>query len=128
MTKRSASFQITTAEINRVVAEFYARVRRHQILGPVFKVNVEEWPSHEDKVARFWAKMILHEQNYEGNPLKAHIVAKNMHTELFEPWLDLFDSVLQDELSEYQASAWSNMVHTIGGTLRSGMERAERSG
>lgn len=114
-------FDVSRDEIERVVAQFYDRVRGHPGLGPVFAVHVEDWPSHEARVADFWANAILHERSYDGNPVAVHRQAGNVRPGMFETWLALFDRVLAQELRPDQAAAWSALAHRIGGSLRAGV-------
>jgi len=116
-----ARFAITPAEIDRVVAEFYAVVRQHPGLGPVFAAHVTDWPAHEEKIARFWRNAILLERSYDGNPMQAHRDAGNVRPGMFEIWLGLFDSVLRRELPAETAAAWSALAHRIGAGLRYGL-------
>ncbi|WP_425072194.1 group III truncated hemoglobin [Sagittula sp. S175] len=116
-----AKFDVTRDEIERVVATFYDAVRRHPGLGPVFAAHVTDWPSHEAKVASFWANAILYEKGYDGNPLIVHRDAGNVRPGMFETWLGLFDSVLRLELRPDQAEAWSALAHRIGASLRAGV-------
>ncbi|GAB4290561.1 MAG: hypothetical protein Kow0058_09680 [Roseovarius sp.] len=111
-------FAITRPEIERVVARFYAAVRAHPGLGPVFAVHVTDWPAHEARVADFWANTILHERGYDGTPVAAHVKAGNVKPGMFSTWLALFDKVLAEELSPGQAAAWSALAHRIGRSLR----------
>ncbi len=114
-------FEITRSEIERVVAAFYEVVRVHPGLGPVFAMHVTDWPSHEAKIAGFWANAILHERSYDGNPLAVHRQAGNVRPGMFDAWLGLFDSVLKRELRPDQAAAWSMLAHRIGRSLRAGV-------
>ncbi|TCK99454.1 hemoglobin [Shimia isoporae] len=114
-------FDITRPEIERVVAAFYERIREHPGLGPVFAVHVGDWPSHEAKVADFWANAILFERSYDGNPLAVHRMAGNVQPGMFETWLALFDRILVQELNSTQAAAWSALAHNIGRSLRAGV-------
>ena len=111
-------FKVTRPEIERVVAAFYAAVRVHPGLGPVFAVHVADWPAHEAKVADFWANTILHERSYSGSPISAHVTAGNVQPGMFSIWLALFDSVLEAELAPDQAAAWSALAHRIGRSMR----------
>ena len=107
-------FDITPDQIARVVETFYASVRQHPGLGPVFAAHVTDWPAHEEKIARFWRNAILHERIYDGNPLAAHRDAGNVRLGMFEVWLGLFDSVLTRELPVETAAQWSALAHRIG--------------
>jgi hemoglobin len=118
-------FPVTEAQIAAVVAEFYACVRAHPGLGPVFAAHVADWPSHEEKITRFWRNAILHDRVYDGNPLEKHRNAGNVRTAMFEVWLGLFDSVLRRELPPDTAAAWSALAHRIGRGLVFGMQGAE---
>lgn len=116
-----ARFPITAAEIDAVVEEFYAVVRTHPGLGPVFAAHVTDWPAHEAKIARFWRNAILLERSYDGNPMQAHRAAGNVKGPMFEVWLGLFDSVLRRTLPAQTAAAWSELAHRIGRGLRMGL-------
>lgn len=118
-------FDITPDQIARVVATFYASVREHPGLGPVFAAHVTDWPAHEEKIARFWRNAILNERDYDGNPLAAHRDAGNVRLPMFAVWLGLFDSVLRQELPPDTAEAWSTLAHRIGRSLMFGLQFAE---
>ena len=53
-------FAITPAQIDQVVARFYAAIRQDPGLGPVFAAHVTDWPVHEEKIASFWRNAILY--------------------------------------------------------------------
>lgn len=114
-------FAITPEQIDAVVADFYAFVREHPGLGPVFARHVTDWPGHEARIAGFWRNAILFEKGYDGNPMQAHIEAGNVRPGMFSVWLDLFDMVLRRNLSPDQAAAWSALAHRIGRSLRAGV-------
>lgn len=122
MTSLPPRFDISDAEIERVVATFYARVRSHHMLGPIFAAHVTDWPAHEAKIARFWKGAILHQAGYEGSPMMAHRLAGNVTPEHFPIWLGLFDDTLRQTLTDpVQAAGWSALVHRIGQSLRMGV-------
>ncbi len=119
-----ARFDITPEQIDRVVAVFYAAVRRHEILGPVFAAHVTDWPEHEAKIARFWKRAILYQPGYDGNPMRAHLMAGDVMASHFPHWLALFDETLRRTLKPEQAERWSALAHRIGRGLRMGIEDA----
>lgn len=114
-------FDVSPEEIDRVVTEFYAAMRTHPGLGPVFARHVLDWDEHEAKIARFWRNAILHERSYDGNPYLIHQSAGDVRPGMFEPWLALFDAVLARNLRPDQAAAWSELAHRIGRGLRAGV-------
>jgi hemoglobin len=122
-----ARFEISSAEIDTVVAEFYAAIRSHPGLGPVFASHVTDWPAHEAKIAAFWRNAILFERAYDGNPMQVHKAAGNVRPGMFDIWLGLFDSVLNRHLPAETAVAWSALAHRIGRGLRYGLVDAAKS-
>ncbi|MGB7270851.1 MAG: group III truncated hemoglobin [Albidovulum sp.] len=114
-------FAIDADQIAHVVAEFYAAVRGHPTLGPVFAAHVTDWPAHEAKIAGFWRNAILHERSYDGNPMAVHKAAGNVRPGMFDTWLGLFDTVLKRSLAPEIAAAWSALAHRIGAGLRYGL-------
>lgn len=112
---------VTPEEIDRVVADFYAAIREHPSLRPVFAVHVTDWPAHEAKIAGFWRNAILYERSYDGNPLQVHREAGNVRPGMFSTWLALFDTVLARDLAPEAAAGWSALAHRIGRSLRYGV-------
>lgn len=123
-----ARFDITPDQIDEVVRVFYAAIRRHEELGPIFANHVTNWPEHEAKIARFWRNAILSERNYDGNPMRAHMQAGDVRAAHFAPWLMLFDETLRRVLPEPTAKAWSALAHRIGQGLRMGVEDLRERG
>ena len=129
-TARSAlppKFDISPADIDRVVTRFYARVRAHEVLGPVFGAHVENWPEHEAKIGRFWRNAILNERVYDGSPQRAHMAANEVKQEHFAIWLGLFDETLIRELEADNAMKWSALAHRIGRALRMGVAQRDQA-
>ncbi len=114
-------FPISVEQIAQVVAAFYAAVRADPELGPIFAKHVTDWPSHEEKIVRFWRNAILFERSYEGNPMAAHSNAGNVMPVHFDIWLGHFDATLAQLLPAETASAWSALAHRIGRGLRYGV-------
>ncbi|NPD15469.1 group III truncated hemoglobin [Xinfangfangia sp. D13-10-4-6] len=122
-----ARFPISDIELRGVVHDFYAEIRRHPVLGPVFAAHVRDWPEHEEKIIAFWRNAILPGESkdgrrYDGNPMAVHKAAGNVRAGMFIPWLRLFDTVLQRRLPPETASAWSALAHRIGRGLSLGLQ------
>ncbi|MDA7551847.1 globin family protein, partial [Rhodobacteraceae bacterium] len=62
MSARHPRVPVTHADIEMVVGKFYARVRGHPLLGPIFFSTISHdpdlWREHEAKIARFWANAL----------------------------------------------------------------------
>ncbi|MDO5706368.1 MAG: group III truncated hemoglobin [Paracoccus sp. (in: a-proteobacteria)] len=115
-------FDVSPEQIDRVVAVFYAAIRRHEVLGPIFNRHVHDWPEHEAKISAFWRNAILYERGYDGNPMRVHMAAGDVKAGHFAPWLALFDETLRRVLPEDLAATWSALAHRIGAGLRMGVE------
>ena len=114
-------FDITRAEIKKVVTLFYARIRDHVVLAPIFAAHVDSWPDHEEKITNFWCNAILRDQSYNGNPMRTHMNTQEIKPMHFDIWIGLFDTVLEHHLSHEKAQAWSALVHRIGRSLQLGL-------
>lgn len=116
-----ARFPISPDQIDQVVGGFYARVRTHPKLGPVFAAHITDWPAHEAKIAGFWRNAILFERGYDGNPMMVHKRAGNVRPGMFDDWLALFDATLAETLPVTTSQQWSALAHRIGRGLRYGL-------
>ena len=121
---------VTPQQIDEVVRVFYAAVRRHEVLGPIFARHVTDWPAHEERIATFWRNAILYERSYDGNPMRVHRQAGDVRADHFPIWLALFDETLRRTLPPEPARAWSALARRIGAGLRMGVEdlREPRTG
>ncbi len=119
-------FDLTEEQLEQVIRVFYAAIRRHETLGPVFARHVTDWPAHEAKIAGFWKTAILLKTGYDGNPMQVHMAAGDVRPEHFALWLTLFDETLGRLLPPATARAWSALAHRIGNGMRMGVEDMRR--
>jgi len=80
-------------DVIRLVDVFYEKVRRDEILFPVF--SHVDWPKHLPVMYSFWSSMLLGDQSYQGNPFQKHIglPIASMH---FDRWLQLFTESVRE--------------------------------
>jgi|SRR5688572_29389507 len=76
-------------DIHFLVDAFYERVRKDEVLAPIFNAKIKEWPPHLDKMYRFWQTVLLNQYTYNGAPFVKH-QALPIEREHFERWLTLF--------------------------------------
>ena len=112
---------VTETQIDRVLARFYAQIRAHPELGPIFAAHVTDWPPHEAKIARFWRNAILREKSYSGNPMRVHVSRPEIEADHFPQWLGLFHQVLRAELPASIALQWGTLADRIGEGFRTGI-------
>jgi len=95
--------------VNLLVVSFYAKIREHQILGPIFNSIIKDWDSHLELLTDFWESQLLLKRKYIGNPIAVHqeVDKKMNHSitpEHFGLWLNEWFATI-DELFEGEV-AW----------------------
>jgi hemoglobin len=118
---------VSEADIARLVDAFYARIRAHPALGPVFHAALGEdeaaWAPHLHKLRRFWSAIMLRSGAYHGDPFTAHLRLEGLTPALFGEWLALFDSTCADLFPADLAGAFSERAHRIARSLQLGVFR-----
>ncbi len=85
-------------DIETLVNEFYIKVRKDNMLGPIFDESFKiNWDTHLPKMYSFWESILFQTGSFNGNPIKSH---KEVHKTcpftqaLFERWLHLFNETV----------------------------------
>lgn len=124
-------FEISEAEILTLVRDFYAAIREHPVLAPIFFARIpdteEDWQRHEARIADFWAAAILKTRSFEGNPMRAHLQVSTIEPHHFDLWLDLFEETAHSCLETHKAACFTALARRIGRGLRMGIEDARRT-
>lgn len=95
--ENAARLGIDDAFISRLVETFYARVRAHPRLGPIFNGEIgDDWPVHLAKLKDFWASVAMNAGRYSGKPVPAHTKLDGITRADFQIWLGLFRETLED--------------------------------
>ncbi len=89
-------------DIRLLVDTFYERVKRDEILAPVFNDKINDWPLHLDKMYRFWQSILLSEPTYSGAPFPKHATLP-IDQDHFERWLSLFSETVDKLFSGKKA-------------------------
>jgi hemoglobin len=76
--------------IEKLLRHFYADIRQHRLLGPIFDAQVENWPEHIGKIARFWSQVTGGPARYTGAMPMRHIPL-GLREEHFTAWLGLWE-------------------------------------
>jgi len=118
--------RVSEAEISGLVEEFYARVQRDAVIGPIFNEQVEDWPAHLTLLKEFWATVVLGAGRFKGNPLETHLKLQ-LEPEHFERWLALFAETARELLPTEKAGVFVEKSQRIAETLQRGIA-ARRSG
>ncbi|CAN0593913.1 unnamed protein product [Ectocarpus sp. 12 AP-2014] len=90
------------ADVSVLVRTFYAKIRKEEVLGPIFNNSITDWDSHLELLTNFWETQLFLKRTYHGNLVTAHqeVDEKMNHTitsEHFGLWLNLWFETI-DEL------------------------------
>lgn len=81
----------TEQEIEALVHEFYAKVRRDEVLGPIFNRHISDWDHHLVKLVDFWSSVLRGTRRFTGTPMPKHVALPELSAGLFQRWLKLFE-------------------------------------
>jgi hemoglobin len=97
--KTSAPFQyrakeagLTAELVRRVVVLFYEKIRRDNLLGPIFEEAIgPDWDAHIQRIIQFWLTATRLGGGYDGkNFMPAHLKHSSVHASQMSRWLELF--------------------------------------
>jgi hemoglobin len=103
--------------LSRLLHSFYADVRQHAVIGPIFNAKIHDWPAHILKITEFWARATGGPSMYAGQMPMKHLTL-GLQPEHFQHWLQLWDFNCRRNLGEVEAEEMSNLAHGIGARLR----------
>lgn len=119
MTVATATAILDEADLERVIPEFYARVRADDQIGPLFNAAIADWPHHLDRLVAFWSSVMLTSGRYKGNPMAAHVKHRAaIRPEMFDRWLELWAEVTGEMLPAPAAQAMQGKARMIAESLK----------
>src|SRR5690606_16118802 len=104
--------------IDELVHPFYARVRRGDLLGPIFNTHVEDWPEHLDRLCAFWSSVTLMTGRYKGRPVPAHAKLPGITRRHFVHWLALFAQTAREVCPPEAAELFADRTERIAQSLQ----------
>lgn len=102
--------------ILKLVKPFYAEIRQHTVLGPIFNAHIRDWPSHLEKITDFWALQTGGASRYRGGFGAAH-VGLGIGAEHFEHLLALWKFNNARQLAPPEASEMNALAQQLAGRL-----------
>jgi hemoglobin len=112
---------VTEPMIRDLVHTFYARVRQHAVLGPIFNAAVQDWDAHLDKLCAFWSSVTLMTGAYKGTPMQAHAALPQIGPAHFVQWLALFRATAADVCPPEAAALFIDRAERIAQSLQIGI-------
>lgn len=100
----------TREDVRKLVNVFYGKVRKDEMLGPIFNHMIPEdhWEAHLEKLTDFWETNLFGVPKFKGNPTGAHkrvdeTFNYQISQEHFAQWIHLWfvtiDSLFTGELA-----------------------------
>ncbi len=105
------------ATLAKLLRRFYADVRQHHEIGPIFARHIEDWPAHLETIADFWSGATGGPAQYRGQMPAKHMPL-GLEERHFEAWLDLWCRHCHAHLPAPEAVEMIRLAETIGQRLR----------
>ncbi len=105
------------APLLQLLKYFYADVRQHAEIGPIFAAHITDWPAHLEKIADFWSGMTGGPILYRGAMPMKHMPL-GLEERHFQAWLGLWARHCQARLAPAEARDLTTVAETIGQRLR----------
>ena len=101
----------------KLLRYFYADVRQHAEIAPIFAAHIEDWPAHLEKLADFWSGILGGPRLYSGAMPWKHVPLQ-LEERHFTAWLGLWSRHSQAHFASAEASELIAAAETIGQRLR----------
>ena len=106
--------------IERLVRDFYARVREDALLAPIFAARIADWEPHLRQMCDFWSSVALMSGAYHGQPMQKHLPLP-VDAEHFDRWLSLFEATARDVCPAKAAAHFIERARRIAASLEFGI-------
>ena len=101
----------------QMLRRFYADVRQHNEIGPIFTARISDWPAHLEKLVDFWSNVTGGPIRYDG-PMPQKHFSLALEERHFEAWLDLWRRHCRAHLAPTEAAELIEVAEGIGQRLR----------
>lgn len=105
------------ATLDELLRHFYADVRQHGVIGPIFGAQIRDWPAHLVKIADFWSGATGGPARYAG-PMPQKHFPLGLGEAHFEVWLGLWRRHCGIRLPPREAADMIRLAEAIGERLR----------
>jgi hemoglobin len=102
--------------LSQLLHHFYADVRQHAVIGPIFNARIHDWPAHLAIIENFWGRQTGGPSDYGGGMGK-HL-SLPLEPEHFNHWLGLWEFNCRKHLPATEAEEMILLAHQIAGHLQ----------
>lgn len=109
----------TEEDITNLVHQFYDKVRKDDLLAPVFNSIIEDkWGQHLKTMCNFWSTILLYSKKYLADPMVKHLPMP-LEKKHFDKWLTLFEETVDQLFSGSTATDAKNRANNIARIMKS---------
>ncbi|WP_224484887.1 group III truncated hemoglobin [Robertkochia aurantiaca] len=89
-----------------LVRQFYGRIRKDEVLGPIFEKQITDWEAHFELLTDFWESQLFLRRSYRGNPVVPHVhtdkstggsITMDHFGRWINLWIDTLDTYFEGE-------------------------------
>lgn len=102
--------------ILKLVSSFYADVRQHAVIGPIFNEQIKDWQAHLAEITEFWVLQTGGKSKYGGGFAGAHMKI-GLKPEHFQHWLNLWEYNNARHLAPAEATEMNDLAHLFASRL-----------
>ena len=111
---------ITEAMIERLVRNFYGKVRLDPVLAPIFDARIVDWEPHLRQMCAFWSSVALMSGRYHGTPMVKHLPLP-IDGAHFDRWLALFEATAREICPPEAEAHFVQRARRIAASLELGL-------
>ncbi len=100
-----------------LLRHFYADVRQHALIGPIFEKHIRDWPAHLSLIESFWARLTGGPALYTGRMPTKHL-SLGLNAAHFQTWLQLWEFNCHAHLDAAAARELVRLAREIAGRLK----------
>src|SRR5688572_30437756 len=101
-----------TERLRLLLHHFYADVRQHRVIGPIFEKHVGNWQQHIVTIDAFWTRITGGTSCYAGNMPAKHLEL-GLRQEHFQAWLTLWEANCRIHLPPIEAEEMVQIARAI---------------
>ncbi|MEH6765299.1 MAG: group III truncated hemoglobin [Aequorivita antarctica] len=106
-------------EVSLLVRTFYSKVRKDELLGPIFNGIITDWETHLELLTDFWETNLFFKRKYFGNPMHTHIevdkkVGGTINELHFGTWINLWHETIDELFEGETANVAKNRARNMG--------------
>lgn len=95
-----------------LLRHFYADVRQHAVIAPIFSAHIDDWPAHLEKIADFWSNLTGGPVLYRGGMAARHFPL-GLEGRHFDAWLELWSRHCRIHLPAAEAEEMIALAETM---------------